>query len=145
MPSAYNYILTQDRFTISNFVWATFMSQLTSIVSKRIKVRSKRLKYTVHTIVLQNPVHIRSKNNAKFYYLYLYGREYSDCCKSPTYFHSNLLYLYKHKYRISVHHPRYKHHQKISPRVTPPCCTILHTKIHIYALVHKILPRKPDI
>ena len=41
-----------------------------------------------------------------------------------------------------------KHHPKILPLVTPLCPqshTTIHTKIHPYALVHKIPPRNPDI
>ena len=78
MPSASYSILSQYHFTTSNFVWDSFMSQLKSIVIKRRKVISKRQEYPVHTIVLQNTAQIRSKKNAKFYYIFLYGREYSD-------------------------------------------------------------------
>ena len=39
-----NYILLQDHFIISNFILASFMSQITSIVSKIRRVRSKRKK-----------------------------------------------------------------------------------------------------
>ena len=121
------------------------MRQLTSIVIKRRKVISKRRKYPVHAIVLLNPAQIRSKNTVQFYYNYLYRREYSYDYKSPTYFCPNILYLYKYKYQISVHHPRCKHHQKIPPCVTPPCCTALDTKIHPYALVRKRPTRNPTI
>ena len=145
MQSASYSILPQDHFIISNFVSASFMIQLTSIVIKRIKVRSKGRKYPVHEIVLQNPAQIRSRNTTQFYYLYLYRREYSDYYKSPVHFRPNTLYLYGHYYRISVHHLRCKHHPKIPPHVTPIRHSTLHTKIHLYALVHKILPRKPAI
>ena len=121
------------------------MSQITSIVIKIRKVRSKRQKYPVHAIVLRKPAHIISKNNAQFYSFYLYGCEYSDDYKSPAYFCPNILYLYGHNCRISVHHPRCKHHQKIPPHVTPLYCTTLHTKIHLYVLVYKILPINPSI
>ena len=121
------------------------MSQIASIVIKRRKVISKRQKYPVHAIVLRKPAQIRSKNTTQFYSLYLYWLEYSDDCKSPAYFRPNILYLYVHDYRISVHHPRCKYRQKSPPHVTPLRCTTLHTKIQMYALVHKSLPRKPII
>ena len=112
---------------------------------KNKKIEIKRQKYPVHAIVLRKPAQIRSKNTAQFYYLYLYGCEYSDDYKSPAYFCPNILYLYGHNCRISVHHPRCKHHQKIPPHVTPLYCTTLHTKIHLYVLVYKILPINPSI
>ena len=99
----------------------------------------------MHAIVLRKPAQIRSKKTAQFWYLYLYRHEYSDNYKSPAYFRPNILYLYEHDYLISVHHPHCKHHQKSLPRVTPPRRTTLHTKIRLYAPVHKSLPIKPAI
>ena len=109
------------------------------------KSEIKRRKYPVHTIVLQKPAQIISKKAVQFYYIYLYGREYSYDYKSPTYFCLNILYLYKHKYRISVHHTRCKNHQKIPPYVTLPCHNTLHIRIHTYVLVHKTPPIKPTV
>ena len=145
VPFSSDYILPQYHFTIINFIWASFMSQLTSIVIKRRKVRSKIRKYPVHVIVIQKPAQIRYKKTAQLYYIYLYGREYSDDYKSPAYFRTNILYLYKHEYRISVYQPHCKHNHKSLPHVTPPCRTTIHTKIHPYSLIHKIPPRKPAI
>ena len=135
MTSTFNSILPQDHFPISNFVWDSLMSQLTSIVSKRRKARSKRRNYLEHTIVQQKTAQIRSKMTVQLNHLYLYGREYTDDKKSPAYFRPNILYLYEHKYRISVHHPRCKNHHKRLPRVTIPCCTTLHMNIHMYTLI----------
>ena len=60
-------------------------------------------------------------------------------------FCTNIIYLYEHNYCISVHHPRCKNHHKTPLNVTSPIRTTLHTKIHMYTLVHKILPRNPAI
>ena len=138
-------ILPQNHFIISNFFLSSFMSQITSILRKIIKVRSKIKQYPVHVIVLRKPAQIRSKKTAQSYYLYLYGHEYSIDYNSPAYFCTNIIYLYVHNYRISVHHPCCKHHQKIPHHVTPLHHTTLHIKIHLYTLVHKIPPRNPAI
>ena len=105
----------------------------------------KRQKHPVHKIVLRKPTQIRSKNTAQLFSLYLYGREYSDDQKPPAYFCPNILFLYEHKYRISVHHPQCMHHNKIPPHVTPPCRTTLYMKLHLYTLLHKTPPRNPAI
>ena len=93
VPSASNSILPHDRFTIINFVSASFIVQITSIVIKRRKLRSKRQKYPVYSIVLRKPTHIRYKKTAQLYYINFYRREYSDDYKSPAYFRPNILYL----------------------------------------------------
>ena len=129
VPSIPNYILPKDHLTIINLVLTSFMIQLTSIVSKRIKFRSKRRKYPMHTIVLRKPAQIRSKKTAQFWYLYFYIHEYSDNYKSPAYFCPNILYLYEHNYLISVLHLCCKHHHKIPPHVTPLLYATLHTNI----------------
>ena len=138
-------ILPQDHYTISNFTSASFMRQITSILGKIRKVRSKRQKYLMHRILLWNPVQIRSKDTAQFYDLYLYGCEYLDYYKSPVHFRPNTLYLYGHDYRISVYQLRCKHHQKIPPHVTPLRHTTLHMKIHLCELAHKSPQIKPVI
>ena len=138
MPSTSDNILPQDHFTISNFVSASVMIQLTSIVIKRSKVIKKTQKYPLHAIP-QNPVHIRSKKIAQLYHFYCLWTWIIILLQI-----THILYLYDHYYRISVHHPRCKRHQKNLPHVTLPRRTTLHG-IHLDAIVHKILPIKPAI
>ena len=126
-------VLPHDHFTIRNFFLASFMIQITSIVKKIRKVRSKILKYPVHVIMLRMPALIISKKTEQLYYLYLYKPEYSDYYKAPAYFRANIIYLYTHNYQISM------------PCVTLLYCNTLHKKIHLYAQVHKIPPRKSAI
>ena len=46
--------------------------------------------YLMHTIVLQNPAHIRSKNTARSSYLFIYGHEHSDVQKTQASFCPNI-------------------------------------------------------
>ena len=105
-----------------------------------------RSKYPVHAIVLQNPAQIRSKKTAHFLHIYWYKREYSDDHISPMYFYTNTFNFTNKNNRIIVHQPRCKHHSKIPPHVPLLCIqshTTIHTKIHPYALLHKVLQESP--
>ena len=122
------------------------MSQLTSIVSKNNKSEIKKDKNIQCT---QSYYEIPRRSDLKIpcnYIIFICTDLYTQFIKKlPTYFFPIVLYIDGHDYRLSVHNPRWKHHHKILTHVTPLCHTTLHTKIHLYALVHKSLPRKPVI
>ena len=108
----------------------------------------KTKQYPVNTIVLQTPAQIISKNTMHFSIFIC-----TDVNIQMITIHLRISVIIYHictntNNRIIVNHLHCKNHPKRLPRVTPLClqsCTTIHTKIHLYALVHKIPPRNPTI
>ena len=104
--------------------------------------------YPVNTIILQTSVQIRSKNTMHFIMFICTDVNIQMITIHPHISILISLICTNTNNRIIVNHPHCKNHPKGLPRVTPLClqsCTTIHTKIHIYALVHKIPPIKPTI
>ena len=104
--------------------------------------------YPVNTIVLQTPAQIRSKNTMHFS-MFICTDVNIQMITIPLSISVPIYFICTNTNNwIIVNHPHCKNHPKILPHVTPLClqsCTTIHTKIHLYAIVHKIPPRKPTI
>ena len=125
------------------------MEQLTSIVGKRRKVRLKRQKYPMHSVLLQNSAQIISKKTVHF----CVSSFCTDVNIQMITIHplisvlTSFIFTNKNN-RIIANHPRCKHHTKISPHINLVylhSCTTIHMKIHLYVPVQKTLPRNPAL